>query len=290
MMPRRALRHNRRPSPSRHLRVTALNSLLSLLGIESWKPLAAALVLPPVPLLVMVLVGARLMPSRRGWGWSFVLLGVLGLWLAACSGPGRLLERFVLQPPPALNTDRLQQIKADTKNRAIVVLGGGAEAFAPEYGVGNLAAPSLERLRYGLWLSRETGVPVAFSGGVGWAQSQDVAEADVASRIAAQEFQRPLRWVENESRDTRQNAAYSVALLKRSGITRILLVTHGWHMPRAMRAFEDAAGPAGMRVEAAPMGMAARVESAALDWLPSALGFQRVRNAVRESLGRLMGA
>lgn len=270
--------------------VTALNSLFSLLGIESWKPFAAALLLPPVPFLVVVLIGARLMLPRRAWGWTFTVLGVLGLWLGACSGAGRLLERLLLQPPPALVSERIQQIKADTKTRAIVVLGGGAEALAPEYGVSNLAAPSLERLRYGMWLSRETGVPVAFSGGTGWAQSQGVAEAEVAARIAAQEFQRPLRWVEAESRDTRQNAAYSVALLKRSGITQILLVTHGWHMPRAMAAFVDAAGPAGMRVEAAPMGLASRVESQALDWLPSAIGFQRVRNALRESLGRLMGA
>jgi uncharacterized SAM-binding protein YcdF (DUF218 family) len=286
-MPSGTIAAHRRPAART---VIALNSLFSLLGIESWKPVVTALLLPPVPFLVVVLVGARLMLPRRGWGWGLVALGVLGLWLGACTGSGQLLERFVLQPPPPLKAERIQQIKADTKNRAIVVLGGAAEAYAPEYGVSSLAAPSLERLRYGLWLSRETGVPVAFSGGVGWAQAQGVAEAEVASRIAAQEFQRPLRWTEAESRDTRQNATHSIALLKRSGVTQVLLVTHGWHMPRALRAFEEAAGPNGIRVEAAPMGLAPRVESQALDWLPSALGFQRVRNALREVLGRLVGA
>jgi uncharacterized SAM-binding protein YcdF (DUF218 family) len=289
MMPCGGVRHNRAPSPPR-LGATFLNSLFSLLDIGSWKPILTALLLPPVPFLVAILVGARLMLPRRSWGWSLIVLGVLGLWLGCCTGAGRLIEQFVLQPPPALKPDRIQQIKADAKNKAIVVLGGGVEAFAPEYGVSNLAVGSLERLRYGLWLSRETGVPVAFSGGMGWAQVQAMPEADVAARIAAQEFHRPLRWTGAESRDTRQNAARSVALLKRSGVTQILLVTHGWHMPRAMQAFEEAAGPAGMRIEAAPMGLAPRIESAALDWLPSTRGFQRVHNALRESLGRLAGA
>jgi hypothetical protein len=33
-----------------------LHSILSLLGIESWKPALTALVLPPVPLLLTLLV------------------------------------------------------------------------------------------------------------------------------------------------------------------------------------------------------------------------------------------
>lgn len=267
-----------------------MNSLFALLGIESWKPVLTALLLPPVPLLLLLLVGARLMLPRRNWGWSFIALAVLGLWFSACAATGRLLEVFLLQPPPALAPERIRQLKADPNDKAIVVLGGGVEPFAPEYRAGNLAATSLERLRYGLWLSRETGLPVAFSGGLGWAGEQGPAEAEVAARIAAQEFQRPLRWTEAQSRDTRQNAAHSVALLKRSGITQIVLVTHGWHMPRAARAFDEAAQAAGMRIEPAPMGLAPTGESAVLNWLPSAHGFQRVRHALRESLGRWMGA
>ena len=269
---------------------TALNALFTLLDIESWKPLVAALLLPPAPFLFTVLVGARLILPRRGLGWCVVLLSVAGLWLCACTGTGRLLEQYALHVPPALTPDRLKEIQADPAQRAIVVLGGGAESYAPEYGVGNLAAPSLERLRYGLWLSRSTGVPVAFSGGVGWAQGQSAPEADIATRIAADEFGRPLQWHESDSHDTRQNAVHSVTLLKRAGVTRLLLVTHGWHMPRALRAFKAAALPEGVQVEAAPMGLAARTESPALDWLPTQRGFQRVRQALHELLGLLAGS
>jgi uncharacterized SAM-binding protein YcdF (DUF218 family) len=270
-----------------------VNSLFVLLGAESWKPILTALILPPAPFLLAIVIGTRLILSRRGWGWSLIVFSVAALWLSTTAGSGRMLEQFALHVPPELKTDRIDQIRAEAGSKgtmAIVVLGGGQEPFAPEYGVSNLAYRSLERLRYGLWLSRATGVPVAFSGGTGWAASGGASEAQIAARVAEQEFNRPLRWTEEQSRDTRENAARTVPLLKRSGVTHILLVTHGWHMPRAKRAFDEAAAVHGIEVEAAPMALAARTEGPALDWLPTANGYVRVHNALREWLGRMAGA
>ena len=211
-----------------------MNSLFASLGIESWKPVIGALILPPVPFLVLVLIGARLLLPRRG-------------------------------------------------------LGSGSESFAPEYGVSSLQSGSLERLRYGLWLAGQTGAPIAFSGGVGYAQEGPAAEAKVAAKIAADEFGRPIRWVESDSRDTRENAALTMALLKPAGIKHIVLVTHGYHMPRALRAFTEAAGP-GMQVEAAPMGLAKNLETPTLEWLPSSAGFRDMRQLLRELAGIAAGA
>ena len=279
-------RRARRAGPSK----VALNNLAILLGIESWKPVVTALLLPPVPLLVLLLIGARLMLPRRGWGWLLILLSVALLWLSACIGSARLLTQFVLHPPPALSADRIEQLKARAAPAtAIVVLGGGMEPFAPEYGVSNLQHDSLERLRYGVWLGRETGLPVAFSGGVGRGQPDAAPEARVAAQIASAEFGRPLKWVEDSARDTQENALRSVALLKRAGIKHIVLVTHGWHMPRALRAFERAAGGA-MSIEPAPMGLARGNELPALTWLPTGAGAIDVRHVLRELLGRIAGA
>ena len=269
-----------------------MNSLFSLLGIEGWKPIVTALLLPPVPFLLGVLIGARLLLPRRGWGWLVIVLSVTGLWLTASSGFGRFMEGALLSVPPALGRDRIAELKADPKaraNMAIVVLGGGREKMAPEYGVANLDAEALVRLRYGLWLGRETGIPVAFSGGTGWAQSAGISEAEVASRIAAQEFGRPLKWVEGDSRDTRENAARTIPLLKAANVQKLLLVTHGWHMQRARRAFEQSAGGA-ITVEPAPMGLAVNDESRFLSALPSPQGFVRNRYVLREWAGRLAGA
>jgi uncharacterized SAM-binding protein YcdF (DUF218 family) len=269
-----------------------VNSLFVSLGIESWKPILTALLLPPVPLLLLVLIGARLLLPRRGLGWLVIVVSVALLWLSACTGAARLLEQLVLQPPAALSFDRIRALRADVaakKPIAIVVLGAGSEPFAPEYGVSSLRYPSLERLRYGVWLAGQTGAPIAFSGGTGWAQQGSTAEARVAAKIAAEEFGRPIRWVEGEARDTRENAAKTMAMLKAAGIDHVLLVTHGVHMARAVRAFSAAAGP-GVQIEAAPMGLARRVQAPELEWIPSSTGFRDVRQLLRERAALAAGS
>ena len=285
--------HNPNHSLCPSSRGLTLNSLLVLLNIESWKPVLTALILPPVPLLLLLLVGARLMLPRRGWGWLLVLLSIGLLWLSTCTGVAHLLTQFVLRPPQAMSAFRIAELKAEVRTKqpvAIVILGGGLEPFAPEYGVSNLTPDSIERLRYGLWLSRETGASVAFSGGVGWGDAgSGTPEAQIAARIAAQEFGRPIRWIEDQSRDTRENAARAVAMLREAGIDHVVLVTHGWHMPRARRAFEQAAGGT-IRIEPAPVGLVVRPSAAALTWLPTSDGATEVRAILRELLGSAVGA
>lgn len=164
--------------------------------------------------------------------------------------------------------------------------------MAPEYGVSNLKDLSLQRLHYGVWLSRQTGAPLMFSGGVGYGESVGISEAEAAARIAERDYGKPLTWSEGESRDTRENAARSVAMLKTAGITDLVLVTNGFHMPRAIRAFQHEAQRAEspMRVWAAPMGLAQPSEQAVLRWLPSNDGFRRVRLVLHELTGLLFGA
>ena len=269
-----------------------MKSLFVLLGIDSWKPVIGALLLPPVPFLLLILFGARLLLPRRGLGWLVIVFSVVMLWLSACSGAARGLSQLILPSPAALSFDRIRELRAETlakKPLAIVILGAGTEPFAPEYGVSSLQSTSLERLRYGIWLAAQTGAPMAFSGGTGWAQADSTAEARVAGKIAAEEFGRPIKWIEDDSRDTRENAARTMALLKPAGITHIVLVTNGWHMARALRAFVEAAGPE-VQIEAAPMGLARRVDTPALSWMPSSQGFLEVREILREVVGRIAGA
>ncbi|HZV93253.1 MAG TPA: YdcF family protein [Caldimonas sp.] len=269
-----------------------MNSLFVTLGIAAWKPVIAALILPPVPFLLLTLIGARLLLSRRGLGWLLIVISVVLLWLTACSGAARELSHLMLQPPAALSFDRVRELRADVaakKPVAIVILGGGAEPFAPEYGVSSLQDQSLQRLRYGLWLARQTGAPVAYSGGAGWGQPDVTPEARIAAQIAADDFRQPIKWIEDDSRDTRENATRTMALLKAAGIDHVVLVTHGYHMARALRDFREAAG-AGVTIEPAPMGLAKRLESPSLEWMPSGRGFLRMREVLREIVGKAAGA
>ncbi len=273
-----------------------MNDLFVLLGIQSWKPVLTALLLPPVPWLLLILIGARMMYWRRTVSWLVILLGATGLWLCCTTAVGHWLEHAALKPPPALGAERIAEIKklaaAAPSKVAIVVLGGGREAMAPEYGVSNLKDASLQRLHYGVWLARQTGAPMMFSGGVSYGDTIGTSEAEAAARIAERDYGKPLTWSESDSHDTRESAARSVAMLKSAGITDVVLVTHGYHMPRAVRAFQREAQRADMpmRVWAAPMGLAPPSERTALRWMPSSDGFRRVRAVLHEVVGLLLGA
>jgi uncharacterized SAM-binding protein YcdF (DUF218 family) len=272
-----------------------VNDLFVLLGLQAWKPMLTAMLLPPVPWLLLMLFGARLLYWRRSIAWFTMLMGAAGVWLSCCSAVGDWFEASVLKPPPALNPERIADIKrlvGSGKKVAIVVLGGGREVFAPEYGLSHLNGMSLHRLHYGIWLSRQTGAPILFSGGVGLAESVGVPEAEAAARIAERDYGRPLTWIESESRDTRENASHSVAMLKTAGVTDIVVVTHGWHIRRAVRAFEleSQRAQTALRVTPAPMGLAASSERVMLRWMPSSEGYTRVRAVLREAAGLLFGA
>ena len=63
-------------------------------------------------------------------------------------------------------------------------------------------------------------------------------------------------------------------------------------MPRAQRAFEDAArrANADIAILAAPIAWAPRIESPVLRWLPSIEGHAMVRQTLREAIGLLAGS
>ncbi len=266
-----------------------MNEIVLALGLESWKPVLGTLLLPPVPMLVLVLVGARLMFRRRLLAWLLILLGVGSLYLAHTQAVSGLLTRALVHPPPALGEADIARLKKAPKT-TIAVLGGGSQWLAPEYGVSDLKPLGLERLRYGIWLSRETGLPVGFSGGLGHGARVSTTEGEIAARIAEREFGRPLRWTETESRDTRENAIKTVALLQAQGIEQIVLVTHDFHMARALRNFERAAQGRGIRIVAAPMGLPASHVIQAENWLPSRSGYESTWLALHEWLGLVFGA
>ncbi len=262
-----------------------------MLGIEAWKPMLANFLLPPLPFLVLILVGGRVMFRRRLLAWGLLLLGVCGVWLCSTTALSSMMVNGLLKPPRALSPSEIGDLRKAPKT-AIIVLGAGRTLLAPEYGVSNLKPMSIERLRYGLWLARETALPVGFSGGVGHGGQPGPSEAEIAARIAEREFGRPLKYVEGQSRDTNENAARTVALLTEQGVQHIVLVTHGFHMRRALAAFERAKQRSGatLSVQGAPMGLDATAPLTWHDFLPSSTGFEETRIALHEWVGRLAGA
>lgn len=250
--------------------------------LGSLKPVLTVIALPPLSLLLVAMLGLLLIgkkPRRAATGKAVAMLSVALLWVFCCHGTGVWLSTVLLPQYAALSPGQLQTANV----QAIVVLGGGLVPNAPEYGLSQPSSHGAARLRYGISLSRASGLPILFSGGVGWANGQpgQISEAEVAARIAQQDYAVALRWIEGQSRDTSENARLSASMLGRDGVTRIALVTDAWHMPRAQAAFERA----GLLVTPAPMGFIMPAQAGVLPWLPSPAGLATSHLVLKEWLG-----
>jgi uncharacterized SAM-binding protein YcdF (DUF218 family) len=136
----------------------------------------------------------------------------------------------------------LEQLSAPLKSarnsgaQAIVVLGGGQLQHAPEYGGLNIPnAITLMRLRYAAKLYLDSGLPILVTGGAPAGGSR--SEAAQMARVLREDFSTPVKWLEEASENTAQNAQYSARILQPVGVQRILLVTDAMHMARAQRIF-----------------------------------------------------
>jgi len=219
------------------------------------------LLLPPGGLLLLLLVGWIF--ARRFFGRFLVVLGIAGLY--ALSTPVVLnLLAGQLERIPALTPAQIRNARAD----AIVVFLAGVRRHNPELGGADALGPmSLQRVDYGLSLHRKTGLPIVLSGG--GVKRDTTPLAQLGSEWLQQQAGVTTLAIDNLSRDTRENAQASAQHLKSLGIDRVLLVTHAYHMPRALlnaRAAGIDAIPAPFAFEHVPPGMQAPGKPA--DWLP----------------------
>lgn len=243
------------------------------------RALASTLVLPPAGPLLLVLLG--LLFARR-WriGAALGLLGAVALWLLSCHAVAVELSRALLPLPAPVSLADLKQARV----QAVVVLGGGVHPQAPEYGTPQPAPSTLIRLRYGVRLARTAGLPLAFAGGKGWAGNGQASEAEAVREVARQDFGLAPRWVDDQSRDTAENAVNTALLLQRDNVRRIALVTDAWHLPRAVRAFQRV----GFEVLPAPTALPSQDDHWLIEWLPSSEGLRLSRQVLREWLALQM--
>ena len=240
------------------------------------KKILAALILPPAGPILLALCGLWLSRSCRSRRWqhagaALATLSLLGLLLLSLPVVGNALMA-PLENQPAITPAQLQRAEA------IVILGAGSYYAAPEYGGDTVSHYTLERLRYGARLARESRLPLLVTGGAPFGGR---AEAESMREALENDFGVKVRWVEASSRDTAENASLSAAMLKAAGVTRVALVSHGWHLPRAIPLFATQ----GLEVTAAPTAFSTGSPSLIENLLPG--GMNRSRHALKEYLGQL---
>lgn len=236
------------------------------------KDLLVILLLPPGNGLLLICLAGLF--RRRRWAFGLAAIGTALLILQSLPPvAGALMASLEARAGPVL---------ADVQGaRAIVVLGGGLQTEAPEYGGDTAAARTLLRLRYGALLAHRYDLPLLVSGGR--PDKATRTEAAVMAEMLAKEFAVQVRWQEAQSRNTAENARFSAAILRDAGIRRVVLVTQAFHMPRAVRLFEAA----GIEVVPAPTNFATASHSplGSLDFLPRVSAMQNSYYALHEWLG-----
>ena len=240
------------------------------------KKVLSALVLPPTGPILFALLGLWLTSKKsRRWrhgGFALVLVALTSLVALSVPliGKSLLASREVFSP---ITQAQLAQAQA------LVVLGGGSYRNAPEYAGDTVGKATLERLRYAARLARESGLPLLLAGGAPFGGKP---EAESMKEVLEHDFGQVVRWTEIQSRDTAENASLSAPLLKDAGITRIALISHGWHLPRAVQLFEHE----GFQVTAAPTAFITVSPSLLEELLPGD-GLSFSRQAIQEYLGQL---
>lgn len=239
--------------------------------MEFYAVKALAALLEPPGLFAVLLLATALAARRRPRLARGLGLGGAALVLVLSCGPVSDALLDSLSPYPPVDVAQLQGVQA------IVILGSGAQRGLADYGGGTVSPLALERLRYGARLARESDLPVLVTdGALGGRRpgARFMAEALLDWGVQA-------RWIEGRALTTYDNARYARDMLAPEGIDRIALVSHAWHLPRAVAAFERA----GFTVVAAPTLVPARRHRAALDWLPDAVALQRSVLALHERVG-----
>ena len=236
------------------------------------KKIIAAFVLPP-GLLVAALGGLAFYLRRR---CRPAAIGCAVLAALVWAGTSRVFSDALLAP-----LEHAYATPAKPQGDVIVLLCGGFKGGSNPFSASERLAPgTLERAAAAFKLQKATGLPLLISGG---APFSDEPEAE-ATAAYLRELGLPADKIiaETASRDTRENAFYSLKLCGERGYKKIILLTSAYHMPRSMLLF----GKAGA-AELVPFPVARRSggPNFSTDYLPG--GGLEARLALNEYLGLL---
>ena len=235
--------------------------------------------LPPGILLLLLLLAWWFRRSRPRLASVLFALGLGGLWLMSLpivvEWGARAVEREPALAPSEWST--LAE-RAD----AIVLLGSGRERSDPAWGSDQPTMIGLERQRYAARLAKASGLPVLTTGGLHYGTPP--SEAQIMADSLRDDAGVEVRWKEEQSRTTWENAHMSADILLPQGIKRVVVVTQAWHMPRSVWCFEKA----GFEVVPAPVGFLSADNARPFGgWLPEYKSIWQSGLLLNEAVGQI---
>jgi uncharacterized SAM-binding protein YcdF (DUF218 family) len=204
--------------------------IISAETVMSW--LSYSSLIPPNLFILLTVIGLVLAWRWTRLGLVVATFGGALLYLASMPVVSEYLFGFV-----GALAGAIPSLPSDASPGAIIVLGADYR-HSQRYTVGPL---TLERLAEAARQERRLGLPVLVSGGR--PEEADESLAGMMSAALQNDFQVPVQWREDRSRNTFENAAFSAEILRRAGVPSALLVTNSLDMARALWSFHAVGYP-----------------------------------------------
>jgi uncharacterized SAM-binding protein YcdF (DUF218 family) len=238
----------------------------------SW--LSYSSLIPPNLFILLAMVGVVLAWRRKPF-WLAVATAAIGcLYLAAMPVAACLLIRSA--EAIAAGEPRLA---SDGPPGAIIVLSADVRRSGVP-GVPDTVGPlTLERLAETARQQRRLNLPVLVSGGPPDPPGSSLAA--LMSKVLHEDFRVSVRWREERSRNTLENALFSGEMLRQSGIGSAIVVAHPWDMARALWSFREAGYP----VTPAPVAGDRSLPHSAAAFLPQVPALLESYYALHELIG-----
>ncbi len=237
------------------------------------------LILPPGLNIMMVFLGLVLVRRFYRTGVLLVMFSFFTLIILSMPITAQLLN-YPNKDIHAITDAALTKTKA----KAIIVLGGGRYSNAPEFKRDTVSNATLVRIRYGAYLHRKSKLPLLVTGGNVY-NDKGLSEAKLMQQSLKNDFNVTTKWLEEKSKNTKENAQFSFELLKSHNISNIILVTDASHIKRSETIFKQV----GFTVTTAPLNFDTTYKNSPiiLSFIPQADGLRKSQSVLREYLGQL---
>ena len=238
------------------------------------------MVLPIGIVLELLLIALFLLwRRRRSAAVFFIVTAMAVLWISSMPVFGNFVLGKLEQRYPAVPLVEIPE------SECLILLGGALEPVRPPRVDVNLV-DSVDRISKAASLYRagKTKKVLVSGGNQPWAPNMKSEAAATRTLLVEWGVVNDDIMVEEESRNTRENALNSVILMRESGCKKPLLVTSAAHMPRSVASF------ARVGVEVFPVSVDVRAVKtqrlSVIDFVPDIGALAMTTNAMREWVGQ----
>ncbi len=226
--------------------------------------------------VVPVVVGVGLLLRGRRRSGATLAFGGLVVWCVMSSPAvsNRLWH--------ALEADAVSTMQSGVTYDAVILLGGTVAAYGATPEIVSWG-DNVERLTVTYDLLRRNQARFAIVSGGGLREGIPTEAEYLAKQLESWGIERERIIVEPSARNTAENAQFSKVVLEQRGLTRVLMVTSAFHVPRAVGCFSAV----GLSPDVLPVDYRMRVPEEDPHWLPRAGYLEDSAKAVREFVGRV---